>query len=353
MRTSHLLRLLVAALLAAALATGLVACRQVGPNPEEAGGGPFVAKTKTTAGAASHDRDGRATRGEKTAAKSGPKTVCFVGYSSSNPFWLTLKNGAEAAAKERGVKFVDLTSVQPKMEKQQEAIRSAIAQKVDGLVVGAVDSRGLGDTFKLAHDAGIPIVTVDTRVDDPQVKCHIATDNPKAAALAGAYIVKRTGGKGKVLLLGGTPGSQTAEDRRKGVEGACQKAGMQVIYRPANWDGAKANEITSNELAANPDLKAIFAACDPMIVTAKEAVKQAGKQGKLVLVGFDAIEACLKAIQAGEIDATVRQDPYRMGHDGMIQMVDCLEGKQIPRDIPIQAVLVEKSNVGQYLNNRP
>ena len=285
----------------------------------------------------------------KTPAAGKQKTIVFVGYSSSNPFWLTLKEGAAAGAKEGGAKLVDLTYVKPDIQKQCEAIQSAILQKPDGLVIGAVDSRGLGEPFKQAHEAGIPIVTVDTRVADPEVKCHIATDNLKAARLAGEYIVKHTGGNGKLLILGGTPGSQTAEDRRKGVEDVCKQAGMEIIFRPANWDGAKANEITQNELSANPDLAAIFAACDPMIVTAKEAVKSADKLGKVLLVGFDAIDACLKAIKAGEIDATVRQDPFRMGHDGVLMMLDSLAGKQVPKDIPIEAVVVDKSNVGRYL----
>ena len=165
---------------------------------------------------------------------------------------------------------------------------------VDGLVIGPVDSRGLKASFDKAQQAGIPVVTVDTRVEHPAVRSHVATDNVAAAKLAGEYIVKRLGGKGKVLILGGITGSQTADDRRNGVEKLCKASGMTVIFRPADWDEAKANQITQNELGANPDLGAIFAACDPMIITAKQAVKAKGMLGKVVLVGFDAIPACLK-----------------------------------------------------------
>ena len=275
--------------------------------------------------------------------------IAYVGYSSSTPFWITLKNGGAAKAGELGVDFLDLTAAKPEMDQQRLAISNAILKKVDGLVIGPVDSRGLKASFDKARQAGIPVVTVDTRVDHPAVRSHVATDNVAAAKLAGEYIVKRLGGKGKVLILGGITGSQTADDRRNGVEKLCKAAGMTVIFRPADWDEAKANQITQNELGANPDLAAIFAACDPMIITAKQAVKAKGMLGKVVLVGFDAIPACLKAVRAGEVDATIRQDPARMGREGVELMVKLLGGEQIPPAVPIAAVVIDKNNVEEYL----
>ncbi|HEY3320383.1 MAG TPA: sugar ABC transporter substrate-binding protein [Planctomycetota bacterium] len=287
--------------------------------------------------------------GTPTTGGKGGKTIAYVGYSSSAPFWIVVKNGAEAAAKERGATLLDLSFAKPDIQKQHEGIENAVLQRVDGLIVGAVDSRGLAAPLKKAHEAKIPVVTVDTRVPDDKVLCHIATDNVNAAKLAGEYIAKRLNNKGKVLLLGGQPGSQTADDRQKGVEDVLKAKGMEVIFRPADWDEAKANEIAQNELGANADLGAIFAACDPMIITAKQAVKAQGKLGKIVLVGFDAIEACLTAIKNGEVDATIRQDPYRMGYEGVMRMLDHLEGKEIPKDVPIQAEVIDKSNVDKFL----
>lgn len=285
---------------------------------------------------------------------SGPagrsaRTIAYVGYSSSTAFWITVKNGAEAAANEKGARLLDLTYAKPDIQKQREAIENAILQKVDGLVIGAVDTRGLASPLKQAHAAKIPVITVDSRVLDDEIKCHIATDNIQGATLAGDYIAKALNNKGKVLIIGGIPGSQTADDRRKGVEDAARKNGLEVIFRPADWDEAKANDIAQNELGANPDLGAIFAACDPMIITAKQAVKNQGRLGKVVLVGFDAIESCLKAIKQGEVHATVRQDPYRMGYEGVLKMLDLLDGQPIPKEVPIKAELVDKGNVDRFL----
>lgn len=287
-------------------------------------------------------------------AAEKPYTVVFVGYSSTNVFWLTLKNGAEEKAKELGIDFADLTAANPDVSSQKSAVDNAILQKVDGIIVGAVDSRAFDDSFNKAQEAGIPIVTVDTGIDHPWVKSLISTDNLAAARLAGDYIVEKLGGpeqaKGKkLLILGGTVGHQTGDARRDGVKERAEAAGMEVIYRPADWEENKAMELTENELGANPDMAAIFAAWDPGVLAAKQAVKLKGMRDQVILVGFDAIPGALKAIKEGEIDATIRQDPDRMGREGMQLMVDFLDGKEVPKYIPIDGLVIDSTNVDEFL----
>ena len=277
-------------------------------------------------------------------------TIAYVGYSSTNPFWNALAASARKSSKNLSINFLDLTASAADMAQQKTAVDNAIIRGVDGLLIGAVDSRGLGDSFDKAQAAGIQIVTVDTRVDHPAVRSHIATDNIAAANLAGEYIAERLNNKGKVLILGGSTGSQTADDRQKGVEEILHRhTDMETIFRVANWDAKQANEITNNVLSSNPDLRAIFAACDPMIFTAMQAVKAKGKLDDVVLVGFDAIPAVLKAIKAGDVDATVRQDPERMGKEGMELLVRHLQGEKIPTHVQISAEIIDKTNVIPFL----
>ena len=239
--------------------------------------------------------------------------VVYIGSSQTQPFWIILGNSAVAEAKKTGIGFINMTPSEPSPEAQKNAIDSAVLKKVDGIIVGAADSRGLEDSFNKAEKANIPIVTVDTRVDHSWVVSHIATDNEAGAKMAGEFIVKKTGGKGKVLIIGGTAGHQTAEARKKGVEDICKAAGMKVIVRPCDWDEVKANPTAANEIDANPDLSAIFAAWDPGAAAAAQAVMAAGKKDKIVIVGFDGIEIALKSIKAGEMDATIKQDTGAYG----------------------------------------
>jgi ribose transport system substrate-binding protein len=86
-----------------------------------------------------------------------------------------------------------------------------------------------------------------------------------------------------------------------------------------------------------------------MIFTAMQAVKAKGKLDDVVLVGFDAIPAVLKAIKAGDVDATVRQDPERMGKEGMELLVRHLQGEKIPTHVQISAEIIDKTNVIPFL----
>jgi len=280
----------------------------------------------------------------------GGQKVVFVGYSSTNTFWITLKNSARKTAEQAGLDFADMTSSEPDVVAQKAAIDNAIRMGVAGLIIGPANSEGLGKSLDKARAAGIPVVTVDTRVEHDWISSHVATDNAAAAELAGDYIVEKLRGKGKVLIIGGTVGVQTADDRRNGVFNKCKAAGMTVLDFDANWKDDEANRIAQEQLAAHGDIGAIFAACDPMILGAKVAVKRKGLLGKVLLVGFDAIPEALAAIKKGELDATVRQDPVRMGREGVELMSGILEGKtDIPKSIAIKAVIVDKTNVDEYI----
>lgn len=283
-------------------------------------------------------------------AKDANFTIAYIGYSATTPFWNQVAESAAAQANKMGVNYLDLSASRPDVAQQKIAIDNAIIRAVDGLVVGPVDSRGLDDSFSKAQAAGIPVVTVDTQVDHPAVISHIGTDNVTAANLAGKYMVEQLGPTAKILILGGTTGSQTSDDRHKGVQDIFDGyPGIESIYQVANWDPKQANEITNNVLNSNADLDGIFAACDPMIFTAMQAVKSKGKLDDVLMVGFDAIPAVLKAIKNGEINATIRQDPQRMGREGIELLVRHLNGEEVSKFVPIQAQLIDVNNVDGYL----
>jgi len=287
---------------------------------------------------------------DKGSGDDGRKKIVFIGYSSTNTFWITLKNSAEKTAGQAGLAFTDMTPSEPDVVTQKAAIDNAIRMGAAGLVIGPSSSQGLGKSLDKAKAAGIPVVTVDTRVDHPWISSHVATDNVAAAELAGDYIVEKLSGKGKVLIIGGTVGVQTADDRRNGVFSKCKAAGITVIDFDANWKDDEANRIAQEQLAAHSDIGAIFAACDPMILGAKVAVKRKGLLGKVLLVGFDAIPEALSSIKKGELDATVRQDPVRMGKEGVGLMAKILNGEtDIPKSIAIKAVIVDKTNVDEFI----
>ncbi len=276
-------------------------------------------------------------------------TIAFSGFSSTNEFWLTLARAAEAEAEEMGVEFVNLTTEVQDAEAQKAAVDTAITQGVDAIIVGAADSRGWDDSFNKAQEAGIPVITVDTGIDHPWVSTLIQTDNLAAARVAGDYIVEQTGGEGKALVLGGSVGHQTGDARKQGVEEQLEAAGMEVIGDWSDWDENKTAELTQNALTANPDMVAVFVAFDPGAVAALSVIRDKGLLDQITLVGFDGLPVALKAIKAGEMEASMAQNPARMGSEGVELAMRIIKGEEVPEFIPIDGVLITADNVDEFL----
>ena len=287
--------------------------------------------------------------GCQQADKSEQITIAFVGYSTNQPFWVGLRDAAQEQTESMGIHFIDLTAADPDPFMQKQAVDNAIGQRVDGIILGAVDNRAFQDSLDKAHTAGIPVVAVDTAIDHPWIAFLVQTDNLEAAKVAGDYIVKNMK-PGKVLINGGTVGHQTGDARRDGVKEVVEAAGHEVIFRACDWQEDITYETTLNELSAHPDITAIFNACDPMALSAISAVKEKGRFGDLLIVGFDGNPANLKAIKAGDQDADIKQDNVKMGQESVINLVKIIQGEEITQDIiPIEGILVTQENVDQFL----
>jgi ribose transport system substrate-binding protein len=158
-----------------------------------------------------------------------------------------------------------------------------------------------------------------------------------------------TGGKGTVLVIGGSVGHQTGDARKKGVEDKVKACGMNVIGDWGDWAEEKDVSIAQNNLAANPDISAIFVAHDGGAAAVSALVKQKGLVDKVKVVGFDALPVMLKAIQSGEGTATVKQDNVRMAQESVDNAIKVINGESIDKTVLIPGFIIDKSNVDQYL----
>jgi ribose transport system substrate-binding protein len=287
--------------------------------------------------------------GAGTWAAEKKITIAYIGACTNLPFWITLREAAREKANELGVTFLDLTPPQLDAQAQKDACDNALQQKVDGIIIGAADSRAFGDSLDKAKEMGIPVVAVDTGIDHPWIASLVQTDNLASAKIAGKYILELMQKPGKVLIVGGILGHQTGDARKNGVTEVLQEAGVEVIFRAADWSPEKAYEVTQNELNAHPDITAIFGAWDPGALAAKSVVAERGLLGKILIVGFDGDPAALKAIKAGEMSGTIKQDNVKMGKDSIQLLVDVIQGKEVPKYIPIMGFIIDKNNVDQFL----
>ena len=269
-----------------------------------------------------------------------PKAVAF-------DFWRSVKAGADAAGREEGV---TITWRGPSDERdvagQIATLEDFINARVDAIVMAACDSKALTPIVRKARAAKIPVITIDSGVDDPSVPI-VATDNIKGARIAADTLAKLIGGKGKVGLIPFVAGAATSTMREKGFkDGLKSYPGVKLVSTLySESDAAKGMAVTENMLTSTPDLAGIFAANDPGAIGAARAIEQRRLAGKIKLVAFDAAQSEVDALKRGTIQALIVQNPFKMGHEGVKAAVKAIHGEKVPLYVDTGVTIVTKNNL--------
>jgi ribose transport system substrate-binding protein len=210
----------------------------------------------------------------------GKTTIAYIGFSTEKPFWVSLGKAVKAEAIHRNLDLIDLTPPDADPKTQVKLLEHAIKKQVNGIIIGANSQASLHQALSKAVQKKIPIIAIDSPIDHPAIFSFIATDNDRGAAMAGQYIVEKTGARGTVLILGGTKDHPNGDARRFGVTKKAETAGMNVLFRRADWNDEKAYQITSEELSKANDITAIFSCWDPGINTASHVIEKMGIEKK-------------------------------------------------------------------------
>jgi ribose transport system substrate-binding protein len=278
---------------------------------------------------------------DKKEKKDSMKDV-KVGVSIStlnNPFFVSLKDGIEKKAKEKGMK-VTVVDAQDDTAKQISGIEDLILQKVDVLLVNPTDSAAISSAVKDANDAGIPVITIDRSSDEGDIETFIASDNVAGGEMAAEYLVKELGEKAKVVELEGVSGASATRERGKGFHNIADKQLEVLTSQTAEFDRTKGLNVMENILQGNKDIQAVFAHNDEMALGAIEAIKAAGKD--IIVVGFDGNDDALKAVESGELNATIAQQPALIGEEAVNAAEKILKGDKVDDTISVPLKLVTK-----------
>ncbi|USK59811.1 ribose ABC transporter substrate-binding protein RbsB [Peribacillus asahii] len=265
-----------------------------------------------------------------------------VGVSIStlnNPFFVSLKEGIEAKAKEKGMK-VSVVDAQDDTAKQVSGIEDLILKKVDLLIINPTDSAAISSAVQSANDAGIPVITVDRSADEGEVVTFIASDNVAGGEQAAKYIVEQLGENAKVVELEGVSGASATRERGEGFHNIADKQLDVLSSQTAEFDRTKGLNVMENMLQGNKDIQGVFAHNDEMALGAIEAIKATGKD--ILVVGFDGNEDALKAVEAGDLSATVAQQPALIGEEAIAAAEKILKGEKVEETISVPLKLVTK-----------
>jgi simple sugar transport system substrate-binding protein len=284
-----------------------------------------------------------------------------IGFSQlgAESSWRTAETESViSTAKELGIdlKFSD---AQQKQENQIKAIRSFIAQGVDGIIIAPVVESGWEPVLKEAKAAGIPVVLVDRGIkveDESLYTTMIASDFIFEGEEAAKWVVEATGGKANIVELQGTVGASAATDRKTGFENiVAQHPDMKIIYsQSGDFNRAKGKEVMEAALKAHKDnIDIVYAHNDDMAIGAIQAIEEAGlKPGEDIrLISIDAVRGAFEAMVEGKLDATVECNPL-LGPLAFQAIQDAIDGKDLPKWIKQNDRTFTKATAAEDIKTR-
>ncbi|MCH5575125.1 sugar ABC transporter substrate-binding protein [Pseudomonas syringae pv. syringae] len=259
--------------------------------------------------------------------------------SLANEFFLTMEDGAKAYQKEHATEF-DLISNGIKDESDTSAqiriVEQMIASNVNALVIAPADSKALVPVLKKATDAGIKVVNIDNQLDVDVLKSKnlqipfVGPDNRKGAKLVGDYLAGKLTAGDEVGIIEGVSTTNNAQQRTAGFKDAMDEAKMKVVStQSGNWEIDKGNAVASAMLNEYPNLKALLAGNDSMALGAVSAVRAAGKAGKVMVVGYDNINAIKPMLKDGRVLATADQYAAKQAVFGIEAALKLVKGEKV------------------------
>ncbi|WP_026974274.1 substrate-binding domain-containing protein [Alicyclobacillus contaminans] len=293
------------------------------------------------------------------------ETYYMITFLSGIEYWKGVLAGAKEAAKDLHVNVVYTGAPQYDINQEATTLQQVIAKKPAGILITSINEKALTPYINQAIQAGIPVIAFDSDAPSSQRYSYLGTSNVEAGQTAADYLGQKLGGHGKVAIVS-TPGELNLDQREQGFkqEMAQKYPGIQVVaVENGNSDQIKTAQVTSALLQNHPDLNGVFATEADEGIGVSTAVKEAHKTGQVQIVSFDTDQATLKAIQNGEITATIAQGTWNMGFWGLMfaytvhhDLVNPVKNWKtanvdpVPSSVDTGVTVITKQNVASYLN---
>ncbi len=286
------------------------------------------------------------------APKESPATIkgsiAVIPKGTTHIYWQSVRAGAEAAGKELGYKiYWNGPERETDRERQIQIIEDFIVQKVDGVVLAPLDNKALVPSVEKLASLKIPTVIIDSGIATDKYVTFAATDNYQGGVMAARRMGKILDGKGNLIVVKYVPGSASTTDRENGFIETIQKEfpNMHVVDSKYGQDTVEtALQATEDLLTKNKDVQGLYACNAPTAVGALQAL-QSQHRSEIKMVGFDAEKALIDGLQAGQIDALIVQNPYKMGYIGVKSVVAAINGEKVEKKIDTGVALVTKESL--------
>jgi ribose transport system substrate-binding protein len=287
-----------------------------------------------------------------TASAASAATVALVTINQQALFFNQINDGAKQAADKAGAKLV-IFNANNQPAAQNSAIEDYITQKVDGIVLVAIDVNGVKPAISDAKKAGIPVVAIDARIPDGDNAAFIGVDNKGAGEQIGKffadYVKTKMGGSAKVGVVGAL-NSFIQNQRLDGFKGVAAAGGTVKFLDTVDGQNIQDVALTAAEnlMTANPDMNALYATGEPALIGAISAVSSQKMTDKVKVFGWDLTAQAIKGIDEGWIVAVVQQDPFQEGVAGVDAILKLKAGEKVNPSIDIPVTIVTKENVDKF-----
>ncbi len=271
-----------------------------------------------------------------------------------HPYFEIARKGAAAEASRLGVNLIWQSPLTSDPAYQAQIIEDLLTKRVDAIAVAPVDDKVLLPFLARAKKEGIPVLTWDVDSSNKSDRiAYVGTDNYKAGKMAGAKAKLLMAGKPPNLeyaVMTGSLGALNLNQRMAGFEDGFRDGTKYVrVALEASDDNADtALEQAEAILKAHPNLSLIFCSTGTGTPQAAKAVKEAGLEGQVIVVGFDALDDTIQAVRDGSVKFIVAQRPYLMGQLAVRYLDDYLHGRPVPDNTDTGATVVTQKNVDSY-----
>jgi ABC-type sugar transport system substrate-binding protein len=291
---------------------------------------------------------------EAPAASSASGDAVKVAFITKFPvaFFTAMEDAAKKYATENGGVDISYFSCKTPADVacQTAQIEDAVTKGFKAIVITPMGPEVI-PAMDAAADKGVKVVLADNNLDAFKKKTAVAaTDNVKGGEAAGAYLKTVLKSGDTIGLMEGVRGVPALDARIDGVKAALEGTGVKVIIGGAETkcDSANGATVAEDLLTREPNLTAIYSACDDPAIAAAKVAKQKGK--KVLVMGYDGLPDAAKAIEAGDMQATIAQFPGKMAALGVEAAVQAAQGKSVESFIDTGTELVTKDNAAQFLN---
>ena len=256
--------------------------------------------------------------------------------TQQHPFYIELANAMKSEATAKNVKL-EVAIANQDLNKQLADVEDFIVKGVDVIVLSPVDSKGVKAVIEKAEKAGIKVITVDVPANGVAVTSYIGTDNYTGGVKAGELMAKVLGDKGEVAIID-YPTVQSVVNRIDGFKKAIgEHKDVEIVAQQTGITRAEALAAAQNMLQANPDIQGIFGFGDDAALAAAVAVKSAGLENQVKVIGFDGMEEARNAVDTNPVMVgVIQQFPGEMGKRAVDTAIDVIAGKEVPAEQPIE-----------------